>query len=703
MLCHMKIDLSARFSAWLTVLSLVLVPAARGAAPLSDAYKVGGFYAGVQAYTFNKDTVFEAIDQTKAAGGKVLELFLWQKLSPDLPNVVVDETLAPEHIALLKVKSDAAKVKLINGYIGSAKFKEIGTNEVALRKVFDFAKKMGFQSLTGEPDESQFDALEKLVKEYDIKFCLHNHRKDEKKPDYKYWDPAYTAKLLQKRDARMGVCLDFGHVARSGIKPLDALKTLKGRVLSVHLKDVASMKPDARDLPFGQGVSDIKGILAELRAQNFKGHLAVEYEHFSDKLVDEVRQCLDYVRVEGGKLQLAATAKAGQVPTGFKYEVLVMGDIPEPVFLNFSPDGRLWFTSRRGYVWAYDLKTEEKKQIAHLTVDFEQTPGQPANERGMHGIEFDPDFLKNGYIYLYYSPIVEGGKFNQISRFTVADNGRGGELVAGSEKMLLRFPSIAGFHQGGAMAYNPKDGKLYVTAGDNNVSGNTAKFFDKPNQAQKLTEMQGKTFRLNLDGSIPKDNPFVNTPGARPEIYTYGHRNPYSLNIDYQTGRVYVGEVGFDRKQDWEEINLLQAGGNYGWPRCEGATNGTYGGPCPIEGALDPWFAYGHEGGASITSGPFYRKNTGKYCFPAEYQNGMFYADYTRGWIRFLQVDAANNRVTNSVPFARNCGKALAMTVGPDGALYIADYAGWFTGSVNDKIGRIIYTGESPATASAKP
>lgn len=81
----------------------------------------------------------------------------------------------------------------------------------------------------------------------------------------------------------------------------------------------------------------------------------------------------------------------------------------------------------------------------------------------------------------------------------------------------------------------------------------------------------------------------------------------------------------------------------------------------------------------------------------------MFYADYTRGWIRFLQVDAANNRVTNSVPFARNCGKALAMTVGPDGALYIADYAGWFTGSANDKIGRIIYTGELPATASAKP
>ena len=107
------------------------------------------------------------------------------------------------------------------------------------------------------------------------------------------------------------------------------------------------------------------------------------------------------------------------------------------------------------------------------------------------------------------------------------------------------------------MEFNPFDGKLYVTVGDNNVSDETAKFYNDPTNApQVLTDLRGKTLRLNLDGSIPADNPFVGRADANPAVYTYGHRNPYSMNVDAPTGNVYVGEVGYDRKEDYEENQL---------------------------------------------------------------------------------------------------------------------------------------------------
>jgi glucose/arabinose dehydrogenase len=231
----------------------------------------------------------------------------------------------------------------------------------------------------------------------------------------------------------------------------------------------------------------------------------------------------------------------------------------------------------------------------------------------------------------------------------------------------------------------------------------TEKFYADPNNApQVLGDLRGKTLRLNLDGSVPSDNPFVKREGARPEVYTFGHRNPYSMNIDPETGKVFVGEVGYDRPEDFEEINLLQGGGNYGWPRCIGPNKGTYGGDCPIENATVPWLFYAHDkNGANATSGPFYRKNGGQYEFPASFQNGMFYADYSRKWIRFAQVDPATYTVTSTMPFARGFGGPLAMQQGPDGGLYFNEYAGWFTGAPKDRIARIIYVGEK--TAEAKP
>lgn len=397
-----------------------------------------------------------------------------------------------------------------------------------------------------------------------------------------------------------------------------------------------------------------------------------------------------------------------KVPDGFKYEVLLQGEIPEPVDLDFCPDGRLWFTGRRGHLWAYDFKTKTKTEIAMLPVHWQPIPGRESNERGLHGLEFDPDFLKNGYIYLHYAPVYPDihVNSNRIARFTVDLKKDGNSLVPGSEKVLLEYISGRGFHQAGAMEYNARDGKLYISTGDNNVSGETRKFWDNPkNPPQDLGDLRGKTLRLNMDGSVPGDNPFVKTAGARPEIYTYGHRNPYSMNIDPQTGRVFVGEVGYDRKEDWEEINALQAGGNYGWPRLMGTNISTFptNAPNPYPDAIKPWFTYIHENGANVTSGPLYRAGKGAGVFPAEWRDGMFYADFTRKWLRFAQVDAKSNTVTNTVPFGRGfTGGILSMKQGPDGGLYFVEYSGWFTGTPRDKVARIVYTGTGAAGQAQK-
>jgi sugar phosphate isomerase/epimerase len=264
--------------------------------------KIGGFTVGCAAYTFRQGTAFEAIDKTKACGGKVIEFFAWQKLSSETGDVQLNENLSEENIQRLKAKLDAAGILAVNCYVNNAHFVAGSKDESGPRKVFEFARKLGLRGLTGEPPEDQLDIVEKLAKEYDIQFCIHGHRHDPKRPDYKNWDPAYVLSLVKNRDRRIGACVDTGHIVRSGLKPVDAIKTLGNRVLSLHLKDPKDSSPDAADLPFGQGVADIKGVLAELKRIGFKGHIAVEYETQSDHLLDDVKQCIEYVRVEGGKL-----------------------------------------------------------------------------------------------------------------------------------------------------------------------------------------------------------------------------------------------------------------------------------------------------------------------------------------------------------------------------------------------------------------
>jgi sugar phosphate isomerase/epimerase len=282
-----------------TVLAVCALQARLALAQSAPIETTGGFVVGCAAYTFRQGTVFEAIDKTRTCGGKVIEFFAWQKLSSETGDVQLNENISDENIQRLKAKLAAAGIKAVNCYVGNQDFVAGSKDESGPRKVFEFARKLGLHGLTGEPPEDQLDIVEKLAKEYDIQFCIHNHRHDEKQPDYRNWEPAYVLSLVRNRDQHIGACVDTGHLVRSGIKPADAIRTLGKRVLSVHLKDPKDGSPDAADQPYGQGIADIKGVLAELKRVGFKGYIAVEDENANDHLLDDVKQCIKFVRMEG--------------------------------------------------------------------------------------------------------------------------------------------------------------------------------------------------------------------------------------------------------------------------------------------------------------------------------------------------------------------------------------------------------------------
>ncbi len=263
---------------------------------IPDKYKTSGFAVGCQAYTFKLFSAFEAIEKTAEAGGRVIEFYPGQTFSKEEPNLKWDHNASDEMIAKMKAKLKQHDILAVNYGVVN-----IPADETEARQIFEFARKMGLIAVTTESEKS-IDTIEKLVKEYNIKVAFHNHPKRPNDPNYRVWDPNYILALVKDRDQRIGACADTGHWVRSGLKPVDCLRILKGRVISSHFKDLNEFGVvSAHDLPFGQGVSDIKAVLDELKAQKFEGNISVEYEHNWENSVPEVKQSIDFIRAYGSK------------------------------------------------------------------------------------------------------------------------------------------------------------------------------------------------------------------------------------------------------------------------------------------------------------------------------------------------------------------------------------------------------------------
>jgi len=259
----------------------------------TDVYD--GWRLGTQAWTFNRFTLYEAIDKTASLGLDWLEAYPHgQKLSKDKPNIIFGHNMPAEIKEEVKQKLSEAGLKLINYGVVN-----LPNDEAECRKVFEFAKEMGIETLVSEPPAEAFEMLDRLCQEYELNVAIHNHPK----PSH-YWNPDMVLEVCKGRSKRIGACADTGHWARSGINPVEALKKLEGRIISLHLKDINEFgNRKAHDVIWGTGVCDVKAMLKELHRQNFKGVFSIEYEHNWEKSLPEIRKSVEHFNKVASKLK----------------------------------------------------------------------------------------------------------------------------------------------------------------------------------------------------------------------------------------------------------------------------------------------------------------------------------------------------------------------------------------------------------------
>ncbi|MHC4638576.1 MAG: sugar phosphate isomerase/epimerase family protein [Planctomycetota bacterium] len=246
----------------------------------------------VSAWSFNKFTFFEAVDKTASLGLAYIEAYEGQRISNDMPQQL-NHALPDKVLARIKKKLDSTGVQLINFYIHWPE------DEEKCRKVFEFARKMGIETIVSEPNPQTFDINEKLCDEYGINLAVHNHPQGRSR----YWHPKEVLKVCRGRSKRIGACGDVGHWQRSGIRPADAVKMLKGRNICFHVKDLNEFgNPKAHDVPWGTGKGELDAMFGVLNRQNFNGVFSIEYEYHSKDLVPQIRQCVEYFNRTANRL-----------------------------------------------------------------------------------------------------------------------------------------------------------------------------------------------------------------------------------------------------------------------------------------------------------------------------------------------------------------------------------------------------------------
>lgn len=248
------------------------------------------FPVAVQCWTFRKYTFFEAVDKAKELEIVNIEAYPGQPLGNGDPKAVFDDNMSEAQIQTVQAKLRDAGAKLVAyGVV------DIGRTEASMRKVFDFARKMDIATVVCEPQDDDFGLLERLVKEYDLRIAIHNHPQPAK-----YALPMTTFEHLRGRDLRIGVCADIGHWMREGLKPLECLRLLRGRILDVHFKDRTDFGTGktAEDVAWGSGRADVRDILAELTLQDYAGYLTMEYENEKEAATPEpaIRKSLEFVK-----------------------------------------------------------------------------------------------------------------------------------------------------------------------------------------------------------------------------------------------------------------------------------------------------------------------------------------------------------------------------------------------------------------------
>lgn len=368
--------------------------------------------------------------------------------------------------------------------------------------------------------------------------------------------------------------------------------------------------------------------------------------------------------------------------------VMKVADVPAKALYITQPKGetdRLFVLNQKGMIYIIRNGLTLKTPFINISdrVHGSLTPG---SEEGLLGLAFHPDYNNNGYFYLNY---VNKNDSSIVSRFSVSKDPNIADEK--TEKIILGIPQPYGNHNGGHLAFGPRDGMLYIGFGDG------GKWGDPYNNAQDLNSLLGAILRINVDKgdpySIPADNPFINQGSKRAEIFCYGLRNPWRFSFDRETNDLTIGDVG---QNLWEEINWLSweksLGANFGWRTMEGDHCYNPEDFCDTTGLIMPVFEYPNNAsylkiligmdekeatGCSVTGGYVYRGTENPRLWGT-----YIFGDYCTGRIwSFTLNNGKPSNFQNLRTELKKHSKDVPLFIssfGEDsfGELYVVDYLG---------------------------
>lgn len=245
-----------------------------------------GWRLGMQSYSFHRFSLSEALDKTRELGLKYIEVYPGHKLGGKWGDQAFGFEMDDQTRQDIKEMAASKGIKIV----GTGVF--VTDNPEDWEKMFAFAKSMEMEFITCEPALKDWDLVESLAKNHNIKVSVHNHPQPSD-----YWKPELLLKDISQRSSLIGSCSDVGHWRREGLNQLDCLKELEGRIISFHFKDIAEKKEgeaEQHDVIWGTGILNVKEMLNELKRQNFKGVFSIEYEYNWDNSVPDIKKCIGY-------------------------------------------------------------------------------------------------------------------------------------------------------------------------------------------------------------------------------------------------------------------------------------------------------------------------------------------------------------------------------------------------------------------------
>lgn len=352
--------------------------------------------------------------------------------------------------------------------------------------------------------------------------------------------------------------------------------------------------------------------------------------------------------------------------TGWQSDLQGKPNPIRPIVLTHAGDGsnRVFVATQHGVIHTFANDPKATKTKIFLDIQERVRYDDKQNEEGFLGMAFHPNYKQNGELYVFYT-VKSPKQTNIISRFKVKKDNPD-QIDPASEEEIFRLSRPFWNHDGGTICFGP-DGHLYVALGDGGLAN------DPYDNGQKAGSLLGKVLRLDVSTKsgekkygIPKDNPFVGKSEFAPEVYALGLRNPWRIAFDRKTGELWCADVG---QNLWEEINILKAGGNYGWARREGLHPFGDKGVGPRPEYEDPIWVYHHAIGKSITGGSVYRgKNL------PELDGHYLYADYVTNRLWALKYDANQKRVVANRPIPDKGFPVLSFGEDEQGEAYFMTY-----------------------------